>query len=57
MLRCTLATLGEMPVQSPATIVVGPVAALDVVHGLVDALTESSLTIRQGPAEGKRVAP
>ena len=35
MLRCTLATLADTPVQSPATIVVGPVAALDVVHGLV----------------------
>ncbi len=32
--RCTLATLADSPVQSPATIIVGPVAALDVVHGI-----------------------
>lgn len=38
VLRCTLATLAAAPVQPPATIVVGPVAALDVVRGLVDAL-------------------
>jgi len=38
VLRCTLATLADAPVQSPATIVIGPVAALDVVRGLVDAL-------------------
>ncbi len=38
VLRCTLATLADAPVQSPATIVVGAVAALDVVRGLVDAL-------------------
>jgi uroporphyrin-III C-methyltransferase len=41
VLRCTLATLAEAPVQSPATLVVGPVAALDVVHGLVDALPDT----------------
>jgi len=35
VVRCTLAALADAAVQSPATIVVGPVAALDVVHGLV----------------------
>ena len=40
VVRCTLGSLAETPVQSPATIVVGPVAALDVVHGLVDALPD-----------------
>ncbi|MCU1500871.1 MAG: uroporphyrinogen methyltransferase [Ilumatobacteraceae bacterium] len=40
VVRCTLATLADTPVRSPATLVIGAVAALDVLAGSVDALID-----------------
>jgi uroporphyrin-III C-methyltransferase len=44
VVRCTLGTLGTTAVRSPATLVVGAVAAFDVLAGCVDALAADHST-------------